>query len=272
MESSSRPLRRHTAGLVSAALALAFFCISLVAVARDPEVPGITTSCTKPEVHIGLIYNGDFVFFFGSVPEPGADVIVKLTSTNNAPLLVNRIGKVGIFWMNVKQFSIEGVPLVYKIHSTRPIADIIDASLASELGIGYPTLKEQMSLKVVRGTASADDRDVAFDGLLRIKTQANLYNVDERRIDMTGGTLFKHYFRFPPAATEGEYVAESFVIKDRKLIGRGVDRVVIRKTGVEAALTRLATHHSVVYGLFAVLTALAMGLLVGFIFKKGGGH
>ncbi|MBI5533830.1 MAG: TIGR02186 family protein [Deltaproteobacteria bacterium] len=253
-----------------AALVLALFASGLPA--AETGVPAITTSSTKPEVNIGLIYNGDFVYFFGSIPDPSADVIVKLTSTHNPPLTVNRVGKVGLFWMNVKQLTVGGLPLMYKIHSTRPVAEILGPELASQLGIGYATLKDGMTTKLLRGDAQPDDRDAAFDGIVRIKTQANLYNVDERRIDVAGGALFKHYFRFPPAATEGEYVAESFVFKNGKLIGRGVDRVVIRKTGVEAALTRLASDHPVFYGAFAVLVALAMGLAVGFVFKKGGGH
>ena len=270
---NGNPLQsRRARSIAATSLALALFLLASGVPAQDPAVPGITTSSTKPEVQIGLIYNGDFVYFFGSVPDPAADVVVKLTSTHDPPLTVNRVGKVGLFWMNVKQFTVGGLPLLYKIHSTRPVAEIMDPTLATQLGIGYPTLKEHMSMELQRGTAQNDDRDVAFDGILKIKTQANLYNVDERRIEVTGGSLFKHYFRFPPAATEGEYRAESFVIKDRKLIGRGLDRVVIRKTGIEAALTRLASQHSVLYGLFAVVVALAMGLLVGFVFKKGGGH
>ena len=47
---------------------------------------------------------------------------------------------------------------------------------------------------------------------------------------------------------------------------------MIQKKGLEAMFTNLAHEHSVIYGIVAVLVALGMGLLVGFIFKKGGGH
>lgn len=235
-------------------------------------VTEVVTSTTKQEVDIGLMYNGDYIYFFGSVPVAGADVIVKLTSTDDVPLKVDRKGKVGLFWMNVKQFSVTGLPLVYKLHSTRPIAQIVDGDLARELGIGYDVLKQRMQLKLERGSAEDDDRDTVFAGVMRIKQDSNLYNIDEKRIEVTGGKIFKHNFRFPPAAKEGTYAAESYIIKDGKLIARGIDMIKIQKTGIEAAFTNLAKKHAVLYGIACVVIALGMGLLVGVIFKKGGGH
>ena len=232
----------------------------------------VATDANKREVGIGLMYNGDNVFFFGTVPDPTADVVVKLTAGSEESLVVNHKGRVGPFWMNVKQYKISGIPWVYKIHSTRPLNEIVGPDLAHELGIGYEVLKDGMELEYLRGEPEDDDRDVAFDGILKLKQDANLYNVDEKRIEISGGKLFKHYFRFPPAAKEGEYLAESFVFKDGQLVGRGVDRLMLQKTGLEAALSSMAKNQPVLYGLLAVIVALGVGLLVGYLFKKGGGH
>ncbi len=242
-------------------------------VSRAQENPKeIATVATKREVNIGLMYNGDHIYFVGDVPDPSADVIVKLTSTEDVPISVNRKGKVALMWMNVKQFTVTGLPLLYKIHSTRPIHQILSRDMALQLGIGYDVLKSQMRLRLVRGKAERDDADVVFNGILRLKQETNLYNIDEKRIEITGGKLFKHYFRFPPAAKEGIYKAESYVFKQGKLVGKGVDEVRIQKKGIEAAFTNLAYKRPVLYGGVALAVALGMGLLVGFVFKKGGGH
>jgi uncharacterized protein (TIGR02186 family) len=232
----------------------------------------IVTVATKQEVDIGLMYNGEYIYFVGGVPDPSADVIVKLTSTEHVPLSVNRKGRVALVWMNVKQFTVTGLPLLYKIHSTKPINQILSPELASDLGIGYDVLKKRMQLKLVRGKAEADDLDTVFDGILQLKKEANLYNIDEKRIEITGGKLFKHYFRFPAAAKEGTYKAESYIFRQGRLVGKGVDEVRIQKKGIEATFTNLAYNHPVLYGVVALVVALGMGLLVGFIFKKGGGH
>jgi uncharacterized protein (TIGR02186 family) len=239
---------------------------------RQEKLREIATVTTKGEVDIGLMYNGDYIYFVGGVPDPSADVIVKLTSTENAPLSVNRKGRVAVVWMNVKQFTVTGLPLLYKIHSTKPIDQILSKELAAELGIGYDVLKDQMKLELVRGEAKEDDWDTVFDGVLRLKQETNLYNIDEKRIEITGGKLFKHYFRFPSAATEGVYKAESYIFMEGELVGKGVDEIRIQKAGIEAAFTHMAFNRPVLYGIMAVLVALGMGLLVGFIFKKGGGH
>ena len=236
------------------------------------KVADVATLTTKKAVDIGLTYNGDHIYFFGYLPDPCADIIVKLTSVENAPMAVTRKGKVAFFWMNVKQFEITGLPLLYEIHSTRPIDQIIDANLARELGLGYDVLKNRMQLKVVRGRATPDDRDVVFGGILRLKQEADLYSMDDQHIEIVAGKLFKHSFRFPPAAREGTYRAESYVVRDGRLIGKGMDEIVVKKMGVEAELTTLASQHPAAYGLAAVIVALGMGLLVGFVFRRGGGH
>ncbi len=266
-----RLLAQGMAACVPIALSLAP-ALSIAAAQTAAKVGEVVTGTTKRTVDIGLMYNGDHIYFFGNVPDPSADVIVKLTSIADAPLTVNRKGKVALLWMNVKQYKVSGLPLLYKIHSTRPISQILDAKLARELGIGYDLLKDRMQLKLVRGQPEPNDRDAVFSGILRLKQDANLYNIDEKRIEISGGKLFKHFFRFPPAAMEGTYRAESYIIKDGKLIGKGVDEVVIQKTGIEAAFTKLASQYPVTHGFIAVVVAVAMGLLVGFLFKRGGGH
>jgi len=270
--------RRNLMGFILAGFMAAFLMMPLLssnAYAQEnpqDDLREIVTVTTKGEVDIGIMYSGDYIHFVGSVPDPSADVIVKLTSTENVPLSVNRKGRVAIVWMAVKQYEVTGLPLLYKIHSTKPIDQILSKELAAELGIGYDVLKQQMKLELARGEAEEDDRDTVFEGILQLKQETNLYNIDEQRIKITGGKLFKHEYRFPSAATEGVYRAESYVFMQGKLIGKGVDEIRIQKTGIEATLTHMASNQPVLYGIMAVLVALCMGLLVGFIFKKGGGH
>jgi uncharacterized protein (TIGR02186 family) len=272
MGANCNSFRRLAACFLTATAILAPALATSDAPSPQTGVSDVVTVTTKSQVDIGLMYQGDHIYFFGTVPTRSADVIVKLTSSENPSLSVNRKGKVALMWMNVKQFAVTGLPLLYKIHSTRPINEIVSPEVAAQLGIGYEVLKQQMQLKLVRGDPEPDDREVVFNGILRLKKEANLYNIDEKRIQVTGGKLFKHYFRFPSAAKEGKYRAESFIFVNGKLIGRGVDEVVVQKKGIEATLTNLAYHYPAAYGLLALVVALGMGLLVGFVFKKGGGH
>ena len=183
-------------------------------------------------------------------------------------------GRVGPFWMTVKQYEVTDAPFIYKIHSTKPIDQIISKETAEELELGYVAVQSKMKLHLIRGDAAPEDADLVCKGLLKIKEEANLYNIvyDPKRLEISEGKLFKHYFRFPPAATEGRYLVESFAFKDKQLVGYGKDVIEIKKVGLEHWLTDISQNYPLLFGIMAVVIALGVGLLVGMIFEKGGHH
>jgi uncharacterized protein (TIGR02186 family) len=243
--------------------------------AASPETsPKVLTAASKNRIDIGLFYKGDRVHFFGVNPVPGSDLIIRLTAAKDEELKLSMKGRVGPFWMTVKQYAVTGAPFIYKIHASKPIKDIISAETAQELELGFPAIKKRMEMHLIRGEAAPEDADLVFTGLLKIKKDANLYNIEEgaERLEITEGKLFSHYFRFPPAATEGKYLVESFSFTNGELVGYGKDEISISKVGLEAWLTNAAQNYPLAYGIGAVLFAMGAGLLVGMIFKKGGHH
>ena len=234
----------------------------------------VLTAATKNKVDIGLFYKGDRINFFGVNPVPGSDLIIRLTAAKDEELKLSVKGRVGPFWMTVKQYAVTGLPFMYKIHASRPMTDIIKAETAQELELGFPALKKKMQMHLIRGEEAPEDAELVFNGFLKIKKEANLYNIEEgpERLEVTEGKLFSHYFRFPPAATEGKYLIESFSFTNGELVGYGKDEIIISKVGLEAWLTNAAQNYPVAYGIGAVIFAIGAGLLVGMIFRKGGHH
>jgi hypothetical protein len=131
-----------------------------------------------------------------------------------------------------------------------------------------------MKLHLARGEAAPDDADKVFHGLIKLKEESNLYNIveDPQRLEVAEGKLFKHYFRFPSAATEGRYLVESFAFHQGQLVGYGKDIIEIKKIGLESWLTHVSQNQPIFFGIMAVVIALGAGLLVGMIFRKGGHH
>ncbi|MEW5725200.1 MAG: TIGR02186 family protein, partial [Thermodesulfobacteriota bacterium] len=169
------------------------------------------------------------------------------------------------------QFEVENLPHIFKVHSSKPLAQMLRPELIRKYGLSYEALEERMELKLLKGEPEPDDREVMFDGFIRLKEKENLYKIAENRIQITKGRLFDHYFTFPDKAKEGDYVIESFTVKNGEVIGSSTDIVKVRKVGLTAWLYRLSQTQGVLYGIMAVVIALAAGLLVGIIFK-GGGH
>ncbi|MEW6443511.1 MAG: TIGR02186 family protein [bacterium] len=259
------------------AILTAFILAGAVALAQTAEEPpaangGMVTDFTKGVIEIDVSYHGDRIHFFGTMAGAPTDaVIVKLTSPAETVKL-NVAGRVGPFWMNVKQYRVENVPFMYKIHASDRLEQVLTPELAGELGIGFETLKDRLRLDIAKGTPDEKDRDTLFDGLMKLKKKSNLYRIDDDgRIKIKGGRIFQHYFTFPAAAKEGDYIVESFLIRDRQLVGRATDTIHIQKVGLEAFVAEAAQKRPLQYGICAVVIALGTGLLVGFIFK-GGAH
>ena len=245
------------------------------ALAVTPEAQQkVVTSASKNVVEIGLTYHGDQIFFFGVNPVPGSDVVIKLTAEKEEAVKLSMKGRVGPFWMTVKQYEVTGAPFIYKLHTSKPISQIISKETAQALGLGFDAVRPRMKMHLIRGEAAPEDEKIVWQGLLKIKERANLFSIveDPKRLEISEGKLFKHYFRFPPAATEGRYLVESYCFKDGQLVGYGKDVIEIKKVGLEHWLTQTSKNSAVFYGIMAVIVALGAGLLVGVIFGKGGHH
>jgi uncharacterized protein (TIGR02186 family) len=262
--------------LLSLVLAGALGCLwGTQALAITPETQQkVVTAASKNVIDIGLSYQGDQVFFFGVNPVPGSDVVIKLTAEKEEVVKLSVKGRVGPFWMSVKQYEVTGAPFIYKIHASKPLDQIISEATAKELELGFPAVQSRMKMQLIRGEAAPDDARIVWEGLLKIKKRANLFNIvtDPSRLEIAEGRLFKHYFRFPPAATEGRYQVESFCFKDGELVGYGKDVITIKKVGLEHWLTQTSQNSPVFFGIMAVIIAVGVGLLVGVIFGKGGHH
>lgn len=234
----------------------------------------VLTAASKNLVEIGLSYRGDQITFFGINPVPGAELVVRLTAAKEEDIKLSVKGRVGPFWMTVKQYEVSGVPFMYKIHASKPLEQILSPETARELELGYEAIRDRMKLHLIRGEAAPEDADKVFRGLIKIKEEANLYNIvtDPARLEVKEGRLFKHYFRFPPAATEGTYQVESFAFQNGELVGYGKDLIEIRKVGLEHWLTHTSQNNPIFFGILCVVVAMGAGLGVGFIFRKGGHH
>lgn len=239
---------------------------------NNSDNEAVVTDSSKEKIEIGLTYHGEILEFFGSLGNTEADaVIVKLTSPAEKVKL-NQKGRVGPLWMNVKQHEVENVPFMYKIHASQPIDSILTPQQQEELGIGFDALRKQLVIHTVKGERAPEDEQIIFEGLLKIKQSQNLYKIDDNaRIQIKKGALFKHYFTFPPAAKEGDYIVETYLFKQGKLVGHSQDVIHVRKVGIGAKIARWSRERPKTYGIFAVLIALSVGLIVGTIFK-GGGH
>ena len=255
---------------------LAICCLTICCLAAwlSPALAAGTemvTDYSQDNIKVDVRFHGERIYFFGTVPDPKADVVVKLVPVHSNPIKLTRKGKVVLFWMGVKQYEIQRLPYLFKVHSSRPLKDILNPEETAKHRLDYRTLKDDMELKLVKGEEAPDDREVMFNGFVDLKEELNLYRVAENRIRIRKGRLFEHYFSFPDKAKEGTYLVETYAVKDGRVIATSSDKITVEKVGIAAWLYRTSQENGLLYGIIAVIVALAAGLLTGMVFK-GGGH
>lgn len=228
----------------------------------------------KSTIDISLSYDGDRIVFFGLNPDPEAQLIVKLTSRDKPEVLLSVKDRFGPVWMAKRQYKITGAPLMYKVISTVPLDELLSPKQAERLGLGYPALLEKSNIELVRGKSVAGEAKKVSDALISLREGQGLYHIysDPKRLRVMEGRLYIHHFVFPPTATEGMYVAETYALKKGRLVGYGRHEVEIRKIGLQAWITKEAHLDPLWYGICAVLASCFAGLGVGLIFKRGGPH
>jgi hypothetical protein len=66
----------------------------------------------------------------------------------------------------------------------------------------------------------------------------------------------------------GNYTAETFLVRDGKVVAAAVREIEVRKSGFERVVGHFASASPFFYGLTAVAMALLLGLLAGYLARR----
>ncbi|MBN1345729.1 MAG: TIGR02186 family protein [Phycisphaerae bacterium] len=233
----------------------------------------VVTDGSKTHLEIGLSYAGERLELFGTLGETRADAVIVRIMSPVETVKLNQKGRVGPFWMSVKQHSVENVPFMYHVNASDKIDKLLTPEQRQELGIGYEALRRRLEIHTTKGQSEPQDANTVFEGMIRLKKDLGLYQInDDGRIVIKDDRLFKHVVHFPSAAKEGDYEVRTTVLRQGKVVGQAIDAIQVKKVGLEARIVHWAHEYPKFYGVVAVVIALAAGLAVGFVFKKGGHH
>jgi uncharacterized protein (TIGR02186 family) len=88
-------------------------------------------------------------------------------------------------------------------------------------------------------------------------------------VRITDGVLYRGSVFIPARVPVGNYTAETFLIKDGRVIAGAVRDIRIEKRGFERFVANAAARWSLVYGLVAVILSLLFGWAAAVIFRRG---
>ncbi len=241
--------------IMVAALALAW--CGLVAADEPLLVPDVS----QREVEIQYSFSGADLLLFGAivypdgkVPDGRTDVAVVLKGPPQSILLREKQKLAGLIWANANSTRFRSAPTFYAIASSRPLSDLIDERTAAiyELGVS------NIHLSPASG-ATPDDQRRFEAGLAELRQRTGLFADHPSTVEIRQGVLYRARIAIPARVPVGRYTAETFLIRDGKVIAAASRDVEIRKSGFERFVATAAQHWPVTYGLFAVALSIGFG-------------
>lgn len=227
---------------------------TLAAVAREPTRDPLVVDLSSHVVAITSGFSGATLLLFGVVDGDG-DVVVVIRGPSQNELLRRRARLLGV-WINRYAATIHDAPVFYQVASTRPLDQIAADGMLDRHRLGI----DHLGLTVSRQDDLENDEDYR-QALLRIKRRLGLYGEQAGKINLLAGRLFRTDMSFPANVPTGIYTAEVYLVKNGEIFSAQTTPLIISKTGIGAEIFDMARHHAALYGLCAVILAMAAGWL-----------
>lgn len=234
-----------------------------------PGASALTAKANHDDIKIGITYNGSTVSVKG-VSDPNVDLIMKITPEDGTEKLMRK-DKVAGMWMNVEELTLDHVPDVYLLRSTKDPETILSAEQRNQYVIGYAALREKIDLKPAKPT---DQRTKLLDDFIKYKEDGKLYGQSIGNVDMTpdeNGESYYTLFEWPYQAPPGQYQVDVYAVRDGQVVDTAQSQVVVKEDGAIKSLSEMAQNNGAVYGMAAIGVSVTAGFGVGMVFKGGGG-
>lgn len=223
----------------------------------------LVADLSKHLVAITTGFDGTDVLMFGATNGPGDVVLVVRGPTHRE--VVRRMDKVaGLIWANKSSVSFENAPSFLLVASSRPVEDILPLSVQQR----HQMTPQTLSL-VSRGLEDGETLQHYRDALFRLKEKQSLYRYQPTSVSLLANRLFRADLFFPATVPTGVYSAEVYLVRNGEVVSAEITPLVISKVGVGADVYHFAHEQSALYGLAAILVAVAAGWLAGLAFRKG---
>jgi uncharacterized protein (TIGR02186 family) len=224
---------------------------------------------SQREIEIRYSFTGAELLLFGAIlypngraPRERADIAVVVKGPVQ-PLVVREKQKVAGIWMNVESARFRSAPSFYAVASSRPLSQLVDERTAAIYELGL------QNLQLSPGTGASPEVQRRFEaGLIELQRRKQLYFEDPRGVEISDYVLYRAKILIPAQVPVGNYTAETFLIRDGRVVAGAVRDIRIRKLGFERFIAKAADRWSFTYGLIAVLLSLFLGWAASAWFQR----
>jgi uncharacterized protein (TIGR02186 family) len=224
---------------------------------RDPV---LVPEVSQHEVQVRQGFTGTELLLFGAILDPAGraaakdyDVIVVLQGPSQ-PIRLREKARFGGIWVNAASTDYRSAPSFFAVASTRPIDQIVDEKTAAiyEFGTKYIQLSPS-------GVIEQKEQARFSAGLVDLRTRQGLYQEDIGGVSVSERVLYQARIKLPSNVVTGTYTAETFAVRQGRVIASALAEVQVKKVGFERFIAESSLDHSLLYGLIAVLMSIGMG-------------
>jgi uncharacterized protein (TIGR02186 family) len=232
------------------------------------HAPLLVPDVSHREVEIVYSFTGAELLLFGAIVYPGGrpprgdaatDIVVVVKGPTQSIRLRQKRRVAGI-WVNADELRYRSAPSFYAVASSRPIERIVDERTRAIYELGLRSLQLSPA-----SSAPIEEQDRFQRGLVDLRRRTGLYYEAPDAVEITGGVLYRARVRVPARVPVGRFTAETFLIRDGRVLAAAVRDIEIRKGGFERFVANAAERASLLYGLVAVALSVGMGWFAGWV-------
>lgn len=227
-----------------------------------PADAPLVTDLSSHLIAITSSFTGTELLLFGAVEEPG-DIVVVVRGPVGQAVVRRKQSALGV-WLNRETRRFDNVPAYYAVAATKPLAQIAPASVLSRLQIGASNLRFRFI-----GREQEPDTGPFRRAILRHKAEDGLYREEVGGVAFLGPKLFRTEIGFPATVAVGTYQTEVYLVRDQRIVAAQSTPLFIDKQGVEQELYDFSRREPALYGIIAVLMAVAAGWAAAIAFRRG---
>jgi hypothetical protein len=248
---------------MAARILLALLCLLLA----EPTAAAAVSVEPNP-ISMDATFRGTNVRVRGPA-EPGARVFVVVTGERIAEKF-NRKGRVGVLWASVGSVHVSRVPRLCLIASSSDSAVRVDRSVIEQNLLDLESVVARAEIE-----AKGASRQLMQTEYVRLKKSEGLFGNFRGAVRVKRGTgqdVFEAVLPWPHSAPPGDYRVDVVHVRDNRVVRRESTALTAKLVGLPAWISEMAFRRGTLYGVVSVVVALAVGFLMGLVFKKGGGH
>lgn len=247
-------------------LLLLLVWLGLTAAAEPVLVPDVSDH----HIEIRYSFHGTQLLLFGAIvyppgtmPSGKTDIVIVVRGPSESIVVREKQKLAGLIWVNADSARFASAPAFYAVASSRPLSQIINERTADiyELGLN--------SLQLSPSSGMAPDDARRFEaGLIDLRQRGTVYASHPGTVTINQGVLYSARLDMPARVPVGQYTAETFLIRNGKVIAANTTDIDVHKIGFERFVAVSAVAFPVAYGLIAVTLSILFGWIAGQLFRK----